>query len=43
MPKEGLSGDRGETEKVGEWPLISRDVVMLVISSAGDTGPRAFK
>lgn len=43
MAKEGLSGDRGGTEKVGERPLISRDVVMRVISSAGDAGPSALK
>lgn len=43
MAKEGLSSDRGGIEKVGERPLISRDVVMPFISSAGDAGPGAFK
>lgn len=39
MAKEGLLSDRGWIEKVEERPLISRDVVMPFISSAGDARP----
>jgi len=43
MAKEGLSRDRGGTEKVGQRPLTSMDVVMPFPCRAGDAGPGALK